>query len=417
MDHTLGLTKLANRPHSMSPGTLRIAFATPEFVTERHFDGGLANYLNRVSRMLADAGHEVHVVTLSSEDGADFEHAGVRVHRVKLGPGWQSVNWLTRYRLSTTCHWLNLSVQMYRKLRELHRRDPFHVIQYPNYSSCGLFSIPLLRAAHVVRASSYQPALNDAAGLTRSIDIALAEKLEVLQYKLARSAYAPSQALQTLLAGKAAMPRVQLVRSPFYVETRDWDTSIYDKYLEGRRYVLYFGRFQLHKGVHVLAQALPRFLERHPDAHAVFVGRDMETPLSSSMAAFARAQCGPSASRLVLIDNLPHRQLYPIVAAARLVVLPSLVDNLPNACLEAMGLGAPVIGTAGVSFDELITDGVNGFLVPPNDPEGLSEKMMSAWVDPRLEEIGGAAKRRMADFAPEKTITALLAYYSEVMSH
>ncbi len=71
-----------------------------------------------------------------------------------------------------------------------------------------------------------------------------------------------------------------------------------------------------------------------------------------------------SASRLVLIDNLPHRQLYPIIAAARLVVLPSLVDNLPNACLEAMGLGTAVIGTTGASFEELITDGVNGFLVP-----------------------------------------------------
>jgi glycosyltransferase involved in cell wall biosynthesis len=400
----------------MSRETLRIAFATPEYVTEQHFDGGLANYLHRVSRMLAEAGHDVHVVTLSSQDDADFEHAGVKVHRVMLGRGWQRLNWLTRYRLSTTCHWLNVSSRMYRKLEALHRRHAFHLIQYPNYSSCGLFSIPLLRAAHVVRASSYQPAWNDAAGLTRSLDIALAEKLEVLQYKLARSVYAPSQVLRTMLAEKAALPRVQVIRTPFYVETRDWDTSVYEQCLEGKRYVLYFGRFQLHKGVQIFSRALPRFLERHPDAHAVFVGRDMETCLSPSMAAFARTHCGTAASRLVMIDNLPHRQLYPVVAGARLVVLPSLVDNLPNACLEAMGLGTAVIGTTGASFDELITDGVNGFLVPPNDPDALTEKMISAWSDPRLEEIGAAAKQRMADFAPEHTIGALLTYYSEVMS-
>jgi glycosyltransferase involved in cell wall biosynthesis len=243
----------------------------------------------------------------------------------------------------------------------------------------------------------------------------LAEKLEILQYKLARSVYAPSRTLQTLLVEKAALPRVHVIRPPFYVETGDWDTSVYDECLAGKRYVLFVGRFQLHKGVHIFAQALPRFLVRHPDAHVVFVGRDMETSLSPSMAAFARTHCGPSASRLVMIDNLPHRQLYPIVAAARLVVLPSLVDNLPNACLEAMGLGRPVIGTMGASFDELIADGVNGFLVRPNDPEGLSEKMIAAWADPRLEEIGEAAKQRMADFAPEKTINGLLTYYSDVM--
>ena len=36
----------------MNPEQLRVAFATPEYVTEKHFDGGLANYLNRVSRSL-----------------------------------------------------------------------------------------------------------------------------------------------------------------------------------------------------------------------------------------------------------------------------------------------------------------------------------------------------------------------------
>ena len=39
---------------TMPPEKLRIAFATPEYVTEDHFDGGLANYLNRVSKKLAD---------------------------------------------------------------------------------------------------------------------------------------------------------------------------------------------------------------------------------------------------------------------------------------------------------------------------------------------------------------------------
>jgi glycosyltransferase involved in cell wall biosynthesis len=185
------------------------------------------------------------------------------------------------------------------------------------------------------------------------------------------------------------------------VETRDWDTSVYDQCLASKRYVLYFGRFQLHKGVHIFARALPRFLERHPDAHAVFVVATWKRRYPRRWPPLPARNAG-CPRRAVMIENLPHRQLYPIIASARLVVLPSLVDNLPNACLEAMGLGTAVIGTTGTSFDELITDGVNGFLVPPNDPEALSEKMMSAWVDPRPREIGEAAKRRMADFAPEK---------------
>jgi glycosyltransferase involved in cell wall biosynthesis len=386
---------------------LRIAFATPEFVTENHFDGGLANYLYRVSTALAHLGHDIHIVTLSTQNEDEFLHEGVMVHRVMLKPGWNTVNRLTRYTLPTTLHWLNFSTQTYRKLKQLHRRQPFDVIQYPNYSSCGLLSMPLLRTNHVVRASS-QPGW-DLSG-KRNLDSALTARLEALQCKLTRNVHAPSHAIQKMLDAR-------LIRTPFYVETHDWDTSVYDQFLKDKKYVLYFGRFQLHKGFHTLAHALPRFLKQYPDAHVALVGRDMETSLASSMAAFARAQCNGFGERLVIVENLPHSSLYPIINAACLVVLPSLIDNFPNACLEAMGLGKVVIGTTGTTLDELISDGVNGFLVRPDDPEALADKMIAAWTDQRLAEMAAAAKERVQRFAPEKTIPSLLSYYSEVITH
>jgi glycosyltransferase involved in cell wall biosynthesis len=91
-----------------------------------------------------------------------------------------------------------------------------------------------------------------------------------------------------------------------------------------------------------------------------------------------------------------------------------LIDNTPNSCLEAMGIGKVVIGTRGASFEELITDGVNGFLVGAGEPAALAHKLIAAWEDPRLPEISAAAKQRMRDFAPEQTVTSLLAYYAEV---
>ena len=399
----------------MTPERLRIAFATPEYVTENHFDGGLANYLDRVAQALARLGHDIHVVTLSQQNDNEFAHNGVMVHRVTLGRGWQMIDRATRYSLATTCHWLNFSTQVLRKLKQLHLQQPFDLIQYPNYSSCGVFAIPFLRAAHVVRASSYEPAWNDADGVGRSIDRTATERLQTLQYRLTKHVYAPSETLRSMLSQRARIASATVIRSPFYVETRDGDATVYNEFFKDKQYVLYFGRFQLHKGFHTLARALPRFLEQHTNAHVTLVGRDMETSLAPSMAAFARSQCGPMADRLLLLENLPHAQLYPIIAGARLIVLPSLIDNSPNACLEAMGLGGVVIGTRGTSLDELITDGANGFLVTPNDPEALAEKMISAWSDSRLPEMSVAAKSRMQDFAPEKTVASLLAYYRQVL--
>ena len=395
---------------------LRIAFATPEYVTEEYFDGGLANYIHRVAKALAGMGHDIHVLTLSKIDDAEFEHEGVTVHRMTSSKWWSRIDRLTPYRLPSTILFLDLSVKVHRKLKSLNSQKPLQLVQFPNYSCCGLFSMVFLHVPHVLRASSYQPALNKAVGVRRTPDSRMLKRLERLQFRLSPHIFAPSHTLQQMLVKDARLDHVRVVRSPFFVETRCWEPpSIYEQSLRGKKYLLFFGRFQLHKGFHTLAQALPRFLEQYPDAYAVLVGRDMKSNLAPSMADYVRSQCGNFDERLILLDKLPHHQLYPVIAGAHLVVLPSLIENLSNAGLEAMGLGKVVIGTEGTSFDELISEGVTGFLVPPNNPEALAEKMISAWIHPKLGEIGQAARQKILEFSPEKTVETLLTYYREVL--
>ncbi|HKR59032.1 MAG TPA: glycosyltransferase family 4 protein [Pyrinomonadaceae bacterium] len=399
----------------MRPEPLRIAFATPEYVTEKYFDGGIANYVHRVAKALAGMGHDIHVLTLSEIDEAEFEHEGVTVHRITSSKPCSRLDRLTRYRLPSSIVFLDLSVKIHRKLRLLNSQHRLQLVQFPNYSCCGLFSICCLSVPHVLRVSSYQPSLNDALGVRRGLNSWMVGLLEKLQFRLSPNIFAPSHTIQRILAKEAQLPHVRVIRSPFYVETRDWDSSVYDRFLKGKKYLLFFGRFQLHKGFHTLVQALPRILERYPDAYTALVGRDLGSSLAPSMADYARAHCGSFAERLVLLENLPHDQLYPVIANAHLVVLPSLIENLPNAALEAMGLGKVVIGTSDTSFDELISEGATGFLVTPNNPEALTEKIISAWIHPKLEEIGEAARQKILDFSPEKTVGTLLSYYREVL--
>lgn len=395
---------------------LRIAFVTPEYVTETHFDGGLANYLSRTARAVAALRHDVHVITLSDIDEAEFEDHGVMVHRVMLGRRWQLLNRLVLQRLPITVHWLNFSAQAYRKLKELNREKAFDLVQYPNYSSCGLFPILFLRIPHVVRASSYGPELNQAARTERKLDVRMVELLESAQFRLSKNVHAPSCTLQQKLAEEIRLWKIRVIPTPFYLETREWDSSVYDRFLKGKKYLLYFGRFQLHKGFHILAEALPRFLHHNRDAFVALVGRDMKTSFAASMADYMRARCGSLSERLIFLNKLPHSQLYPVIAGAHLVVLPSLIDNLPNACLEAMGLGQAIIGTSGASFEEVISDGATGFLVSRGDQEALAEKIIDAWTHPKLAEIGAAAERQMSKFSADKAIDALLTYYTEVLN-
>jgi hypothetical protein len=91
----------------MPPEKLRIAFVTPEFVTEHHFDGGLANYLNRVSKTWPNL-----ATTFTSSPSRKKTRMNL-THQGEWSTGLCSslhgiFNRLTRYSLTTTLHWLKL---------------------------------------------------------------------------------------------------------------------------------------------------------------------------------------------------------------------------------------------------------------------------------------------------------------------
>lgn len=394
---------------------MRIGFLTPEFVTENYFSGGLAHYLYRVSRSLVSLGHEVHVITLSEIDCADFEYDGIHVHRItrEVKGGW--FNRLTRNKVRATITCLALSYRFYGKLKRLHRQVPFDIVQYSNYNFCGLFASLLLSVPSMVRISSYSPVWHQKLGAKPTLDARMIELLERLQLRLSRHVYAPSYTLKHMVEEGANITNVEVIRTPCYVETTNLDSSVYDTYLNNKTYLLFFGRFQLHKGFHILAQALPQVLNAHPDCTAVLVGLDLETPLASSMKEYALSLCEKHEERLVFISQIPHTQLYPIIKGARLVVLPSLIDNFPNTCLEAMALAKPVVGTRGASFEELIVEGKTGFLVPAGEVDALADKINEVWIHPRLGEIGQEARRKVQDFSPEHTIQRLLDYSDTVL--
>ncbi|RCJ22325.1 hypothetical protein A6770_29940 [Nostoc minutum NIES-26] len=394
---------------------MRIGFAATEYVTEKYFSGGLANYLHRVAKALLSLGHEVHIVVLSEIDRSEFEYEGLQIHRLTLGKIQQILDKISRYSICQTSQCLDFSFQVYRKLLELHKKQSFDIVQFPDWNACGVVSSLLLPIPQVTRISAYRPVWMKMCECSRDRDEQIIEWLEWLQMRLIKHIYAPSYTLKRLLAEEAKITHVQVIRTPFYLETSDWDSSVFNEYLQDKKYLLFFGRFQLHKGFHILAQALPQVFKKHPDCHAVFVGLDVPSSLATSMKEYALSLCSHYTHHLIFIDQIPHTQLYPIIAGAKLVVLPSLIDNLPNACLEAMALGKPIIGTIGASFEELLTEGETGFLVPVDEVNALATKINEVWMHPSLNEIGQAAKKKVQEFGIENTVKELLIYYDRII--
>ena len=85
------------------------------------------------------------------------------------------------------------------------------------------------------------------------------------------------------------------------------------------------------------------------------------------------------------------------------------MDGLPNVMMEAQSLGLPVLSTRISAIPEIIEDGVNGLLVPPDDPAALTAQLERLIGDPalraRLGESGAAKVRR--DFSHETGVDQL----------
>ena len=84
---------------------------------------------------------------------------------------------------------------------------------------------------------------------------------------------------------------------------------------------------------------------------------------------------------------------------------------MPNALLEAMASGLPVIASLIAGNEELVVPGETGILVPPDDPDALREALRALLVDKsERERMGRAARRRVeADFRWETTTAGYLA--------
>lgn len=156
---------------------------------------------------------------------------------------------------------------------------------------------------------------------------------------------------------------------------------------------LFVGNLIPRKGLHVLLAALARL----PGAawQLTVIGRPADPAYARRLAALSRRP--PLAGRVVWRGGLDDAALAGAMAAADVLVVPSSYEGFGIVYLEGMGFGLPAIATTAGGAAEIITDGQDGFLVPPGDPAALAERLaLLAGDRDRLAHMRAAALGRFA---------------------
>src|SRR5262249_31669926 len=99
-----------------------------------------------------------------------------------------------------------------------------------------------------------------------------------------------------------------------------------------------------------------------------------------------------------------------------LLLLPSRSEGLPNVALEAMGYGVPVVAASVGGIPEIVDDGENGFLAPPDNAEALAQQVLGILKDPSLRgRLGQRALQGVSSrFSLEARLRALSGIYERV---
>jgi len=397
---------------------LRIAFLTTEYPSDAFFAGGLATYVRRTSRLLVEADHEVEVFSLAAEDD-EMRDGDVPVHFVS------GKNAIIRSLASKPVIWryqhygqiLGPALNLYRAFKRRQRKRSFDLVQVANSQACGLLTAIRARVPVITRISSFEPNWRRAYSKPLTEFQKAREKAEIWQLRRSTRVYSPSRLIADTLRDSHGLS-VDLVEPPFDPPRVNVDRPLRPPGIEPEGYALFFGSIGVLKGCDRLVDVLAELLPSCPDMKFVFAGPVKQAPDGSPCDQYIRERLARYADRVVVLAEQPHEELFPLVAQARFVVLPSRVDNLPNAAMEAMSLRRVVIGTRGASFDQLIRHGESGWLVSQQDDAELLRCMHQAWDTPpeRREAMGRQAAAAIQRMHPQQAIARLIDYYEETLA-
>ena len=361
--------------------------------------GGIGSYTEKTARILAQRGHEVHVLIRGPARSAASVQ-GVQVHSLptpRFGPFVVARSWAVA--------------------RALRRLGRFDIVQACEWRAEAWWFSLRPSAPLVTRLATPHfiiERLNDVPARQRRRQF-LSRVLERSQARRSARVISPSRVLAGEVAAHWGIPRADIAIVPTGIRVSTVRPELVPNEIRGLRYALYFGRLEQRKGVDTWILALRNVLRTDKSLHAVFVGEDVGFR-GLPFDVYAGKECRDDVERLHFLAPMRQESLFAVIAGAELVVMPSRWESLANACLEAMALGRPVVATSGSGFEEVITDGVDGFLVPPCDSATLAATASRALEDEGLRaRVGDAARRRAQHYDLDAMVNRLLDVYDEVL--
>jgi len=218
--------------------------------------------------------------------------------------------------------------------------------------------------------------------LRKPLDPRIVER-ELLEYELADYIAVPSRFSERSFLDMG-VPENKIVRIPYGVDLE----RFYPKPKNDSRSfkILSVGNLGIEKGTGYLV-----------DSAELLKGLDLELVLVGSLDAYIRERLERCCVPWTFVGRVKQDQLPKWYNSATVYCLLSIQEGMSMTILEAMACGLPVVASVNTGAADIITDGVDGFLVPIRDPYAVAEKLLILYNNPALRrEMGDRARERVS---------------------
>lgn len=418
----------------MGSEKLNLCFVSREYPPAPY--GGIGTYLINTAQLLADEGHIVHIVT-EWVPGTHREevNGNIYIHRlpfrdhsasymglhpdVENRPGCHEL-YFTRDPMNAFA----LVVSDY--LFALLKKTKIDIIESPEFESplyyfqtfrllCKDFpSIPCVVQLH---SSTRDCNFYNHEDLY-SRPLIHREHTEIFTIAMADALLSPSLFLARAIEERFGLQKntVRVIHLPL-----GKIPNIQMKKSRAQNRILYTGRLERRKGVDVLVKAGLLLAEDFPDLRIRCIGSDWWYP-PRGKSWRESIEKNLSERGTGIFEFIPHKQreqLWEEYLTATICCVPSLWENFPNTCMEAMACGAPVVASRNGGMAEMIIDGKSGMLCDADDPIALAAALRRVlqMAPEERDVMGREAAKRIRTLCDNETIAREhIEFYREVIS-
>jgi len=368
---------------------MKIALVSPY---DYPYPGGVTEHVRNLAEQFRSRGHEVHVIAPSSSDRASLE-AMPWVHRVGRVVPVSANGSVAR---------LNPPMQGYLQVKRLLAYQSFDIVHLHEPMMPSL-PLTVLRHSQAINIGTFH-----AYGRT-NLRYFYTKPMLRPQFKKLHGRIAVSRPARDFVAQH--FPADYRIIPNGIEYTRFATAGMPIEPADERLDVLFVGRLEKRKGLRYLLRAWPRVRLERPEARLFVVGggRGLES--------YRRWAHRQGWSDVVFTGHVSPDELVRRYQAAAVFCAPSTgQESFGIVLLEAMAAGRPLVASQIPGYAEVMTDGREGLLVPPEDAQALAAALIRLLGDADLRRRLGARGRETAR-AYDWPLVAdrVLAYYHETL--